>query len=94
MSTDWLKQGKYELEAMGNRYPASIHLRSPFDGDNARVKVNETLFSHTFNDDKYSSSFLKQGDYSNAPEETKAIASFLDEHRQAMGAGNTGGRFR
>ena len=40
ITADWLKSGQYELESMGQRHTASIHLKSPFDADNSRVKVS------------------------------------------------------
>ena len=42
LTADWLKSGQYQLESMGQRYQASIHLKSPFDSDNSRVKVSCT----------------------------------------------------
>lgn len=37
MNEEFLKTGKYEIEIMGTRYPATCHLRSPFDPKGKRV---------------------------------------------------------
>lgn len=34
----WLSGGEYEIEAMGIRYPATLHLKSPFDSKNLRIQ--------------------------------------------------------
>jgi sarcosine dehydrogenase len=34
----FLKSGRYELERMGKRYPAKIHLRTPFDPKHLRLQ--------------------------------------------------------
>lgn len=38
VSLDFVKSGDYALERMGVTYPARVHLKSPFDPDNKRVK--------------------------------------------------------
>lgn len=38
VTTDFVKQGEYSLERMGVSYPAKVHLKSPFDPSNKRVK--------------------------------------------------------
>ncbi|KAF6328076.1 sarcosine dehydrogenase [Rhinolophus ferrumequinum] len=38
VSADFVKSGDYALERMGVTYPARVHLKSPFDPDNKRVK--------------------------------------------------------
>ena len=38
VTNKWLEEGTYELESMGNRFPATLHLKSPFDPKNARVQ--------------------------------------------------------
>uniref|UniRef100_A0A1I8HUZ5 Sarcosine dehydrogenase n=1 Tax=Macrostomum lignano TaxID=282301 RepID=A0A1I8HUZ5_9PLAT len=35
----WLKAGAYQVECMGERRPAKLHLRSPFDPENLRLQV-------------------------------------------------------
>lgn len=40
MDNDFLTSGKYEIEVMGARYPATCHLRSPFDPKGKRVLGN------------------------------------------------------
>ena len=37
VTNDWLSEGEYEIEAMGIRYPATLHLKSPFDAKNMRI---------------------------------------------------------
>ena len=34
----WLSNGEYEIEALGVRYPAKLHLKSPFDSKNLRIQ--------------------------------------------------------
>uniref|UniRef100_A0A1I8H6P6 Sarcosine dehydrogenase, mitochondrial n=2 Tax=Macrostomum lignano TaxID=282301 RepID=A0A1I8H6P6_9PLAT len=34
----WLKAGAYQVECMGERRPAKLHLRSPFDPENLRLQ--------------------------------------------------------
>ena len=43
VTTDWLKSGTYEIESMGQRHAATLHMKSPFDATNARVKVSSFL---------------------------------------------------
>ena len=38
VTSEWLKEGNYELERMGIKYKATYHSRSPFDPDNKRIK--------------------------------------------------------
>ncbi|XP_052037900.1 sarcosine dehydrogenase, mitochondrial [Apodemus sylvaticus] len=38
VSLDFVKSGEYALERMGVTYAAQVHLKSPFDPDNKRVK--------------------------------------------------------
>ncbi|XP_072096585.1 sarcosine dehydrogenase, mitochondrial isoform X1 [Mobula birostris] len=38
VTTDFMKHGEYSLERMGVSYPAKVHLKSPFDPSNKRVK--------------------------------------------------------
>ena len=38
VNNEFLKSGTYTLEKMGNSIPATIHLKSPFDPKNSRVK--------------------------------------------------------
>lgn len=70
INAEWLKSGDYQLESMGKRFPAKLHMRSPFDAENKRVK----------------------GDYANAPTETEALTSFLDDYKDAMENRKAGGR--
>ncbi len=35
----WIKEGSYEIEIEGNKFPAKVHLRSPYDPKNERVKM-------------------------------------------------------
>ena len=44
VTTEWLKSGNYEVESMGQRHAATLHLKSPFDANNARVKVSALIF--------------------------------------------------
>jgi len=37
VTADWLKTGSYEIENRGIRYPATLHLKSPFDAKNRRL---------------------------------------------------------
>jgi len=36
---DWVKEGRYELMVEGKLYPATLHLRSPYDPQNERTKM-------------------------------------------------------
>jgi len=38
ITNDWLRAGTYRLENMGNSYDAKIHIQTPFDPKNKRVK--------------------------------------------------------
>eukprot|EP00095_Tigriopus_kingsejongensis_P011884 maker-scaffold410_size180147-snap-gene-0.32 protein:Tk11884 transcript:maker-scaffold410_size180147-snap-gene-0.32-mRNA-1 annotation:"sarcosine mitochondrial" len=38
ISNQWIQAGEYEIEHMGDRYPAKIHLKSPFDPKSLRMK--------------------------------------------------------
>lgn len=38
VDNDYLKEGSYLLESMGEVFPAEIHLKAPFDPKNLRVK--------------------------------------------------------
>ena len=38
---EWIKNGKYELESMGKRFSAQVHLKSPFDSGNSRIQVKD-----------------------------------------------------
>uniref|UniRef100_UPI00398ECD40 sarcosine dehydrogenase, mitochondrial isoform X1 n=2 Tax=Pristiophorus japonicus TaxID=55135 RepID=UPI00398ECD40 len=38
VTTDFVRSGEYSLERMGVCYPAKVHLKSPFDAGNKRVK--------------------------------------------------------
>ena len=39
ISNDWIKEGSYELMVEGKLYPATLHLRSPYDPKNERTKM-------------------------------------------------------
>lgn len=38
VTKSYLESGKYEIEAMGIRYPAKVYLQSPFDPENKRLQ--------------------------------------------------------
>jgi sarcosine dehydrogenase len=38
LTNDWLKKGTYQIESMGRRFTAKIHLRSPFDSGHSRLQ--------------------------------------------------------
>lgn len=38
ITAEWIKSGNYEIEVMGKKYQASVHLRSPFDPENKRLR--------------------------------------------------------
>ena len=38
VTTDYVKTGQYSIEHLGEAIPARVHLRSPFDPENKRVK--------------------------------------------------------
>jgi len=40
VTQDWLKSGEYQLESKGIMYPATLHLKSPFDAQNKRIQGN------------------------------------------------------
>jgi len=40
ITTPWLKEGSYEIESKGVRYPATLHLKTPFDSSNSRIQGN------------------------------------------------------
>ena len=73
---------------MGQRHAATLHLKSPFDADNARVKVSGIVSCSWTPCLKYF--FFLQGDYSHAPAESMEIAAFLDQHRAAMRGDRSG----
>ncbi len=37
-TADWIRSGSYELESLGRRYPATAHLRAPFDPEGRRIR--------------------------------------------------------
>jgi sarcosine dehydrogenase len=37
ITTEYLKSGKYEVEILGQMFPAEIYLKSPFDPQNKRL---------------------------------------------------------
>ena len=39
VTNDWIKEGSYELMVEGKLYPATLHLRSPYDPKNERTKM-------------------------------------------------------
>lgn len=38
IDTEYLKQGTYEIDVLDKRYPAKLHLSSPFDKTNQRIQ--------------------------------------------------------
>ena len=38
VTNNWLSSGEYEIEALGVRHPATLHLKSPFDSKNLRIQ--------------------------------------------------------
>ncbi len=36
---EWIRSGKYEIEVEGQMVPATVHVRSPYDPDNRRVRM-------------------------------------------------------
>ena len=38
VKNDFIKSGKYYLESMGTKFDANVHVKSPFDPKNERVK--------------------------------------------------------
>jgi hypothetical protein len=43
VTNNWLSGGEYEIEALGVRYPATLHLKSPFDSKNLRIQGEYNL---------------------------------------------------
>jgi 4-methylaminobutanoate oxidase (formaldehyde-forming) len=39
ITTEWIREGKYELEVQGKMVPATVHIKSPYDPDNQRVRM-------------------------------------------------------
>ena len=39
VTNDWVKGGSYEIKVEGKMIPATVHLKSPYDPDNARTKM-------------------------------------------------------
>ncbi len=39
ITTEWIKEGKYEIMVEGNPQPAKLHLSSPYDPKNQRTKM-------------------------------------------------------
>lgn len=39
LTNDWIKEGTYELLVEGKMYPATLHMRSPYDPKNERTKM-------------------------------------------------------
>ena len=39
ITTDWIREGRYELEVQGKMVPATVHTKSPYDPDNQRVRM-------------------------------------------------------
>lgn len=37
VTNEFLENGNYEIEIMGKRYNANLHLKSPFDSEDERV---------------------------------------------------------
>ena len=45
VTNDFLKSGEYHLESMGEKFPATFHLKTPFDPKNERIKgIYNNLF--------------------------------------------------
>jgi len=38
VTNKWLSSGEYEIEVLGQRYPATLHTKSPFDPKNNRIQ--------------------------------------------------------
>ena len=38
VTTEFLKTGKYNIESMGELFPAQLHIKAPFDSKNLRVQ--------------------------------------------------------
>lgn len=39
IDNEWIQKGSYEIEVEGERVPATVHLKSPYDPDNQRVRM-------------------------------------------------------
>ena len=39
ITAEWIREGKYELEVQGKMVPATVHIKSPYDPDNQRVRM-------------------------------------------------------
>ncbi len=39
ITDDWILSGKYEILVEGRKYTAKVHLKSPYDANNARPKM-------------------------------------------------------
>lgn len=50
ITSDYLKKGHYEIEVMGKRYPANLHLKSPFDPTNQRILGH---YEHAFQEQSH-----------------------------------------
>jgi sarcosine dehydrogenase len=40
ITNKWLKEGTYHIGDRGERRPATLHLKAPFDPKNERIKGN------------------------------------------------------
>ena len=38
VTNKWLSEGSYQIEVLGQLYPANLHLKSPFDSKNLRIQ--------------------------------------------------------
>ena len=38
VKNDFIKAGKYQIESMGTKFDANVHIKSPFDPKNERIK--------------------------------------------------------
>ena len=39
IDSDWINSGRYEIEVEGKMVPAKVHIKSPYDPDNERVRM-------------------------------------------------------
>ncbi len=39
VTTDWIREGTYEIEVLGKMIPATVHIKAPYDPDNLRVRM-------------------------------------------------------
>lgn len=39
IDNEWINSGKYEIEVEGKMVPATVHIKSPYDPDNERVRM-------------------------------------------------------